>query len=48
MNRTATLHRPPQTPPHEVIWELTNAIVASRSLHVVAEIGVADHIGAAR
>ena len=47
MNRTATLHRPPHTPPHEVIWELTNAIVASRSLHVVAEIGVADHIGEA-
>ena len=31
--------------PHEIIWSLTNAIVASRSLHVVAEIGVADQIG---
>jgi C-methyltransferase len=30
--------------PHEIIWSLTNAIVASRSLHVVAEIGVADPI----
>jgi C-methyltransferase len=30
--------------PHEIIWSLTNAIVASRSLHVVAEIGVADQI----
>ena len=42
MNRTAT---PPHTLPHEVIWELSNAIVVSRSLHVVAELGVADHIG---
>lgn len=31
--------------PHEIIWSLTNAIVASRSLHVVAEMGVADQIG---
>lgn len=31
--------------PHETIWSLTNAGVASRSLHVVAELGVADHIG---
>ena len=30
--------------PHEVVWSLTNAVVASRSLHVVAELGVADHI----
>jgi hypothetical protein len=46
MNRTATPpHTPPHTLPHEVIWELSNAIVVSRSLHVVAELGVADHIG---
>lgn len=30
--------------PHEIVWALTNAVVASRSLHVVAEIGVADQI----
>lgn len=32
-------------PPHEIIRTLTNAVVASRSLHVVAELGVADRIG---
>jgi C-methyltransferase len=31
--------------PHEVIWTLTNAVVVSSSVHVVAELGVADHIG---
>jgi hypothetical protein len=31
-------------PPHEALWGLANSIVASRSLHVVAELGVADHI----
>jgi C-methyltransferase len=31
--------------PHEVIWTLTNAEVASRCLHVVAELGVADAVG---
>ena len=31
--------------PHEVIWTLTNAVVASRCLHVVAELGVADDVG---
>jgi C-methyltransferase len=30
--------------PHEIVWALTNAVVASRSLHVVAELGVADYI----
>ncbi|MDP9403492.1 MAG: hypothetical protein M3P85_09185 [Actinomycetota bacterium] len=30
--------------PHEVVWHLTTALIASRSLHVVAELGVADHI----
>lgn len=31
--------------PHVAVWQTTNAIVASRALHVVAELGVADHIG---
>lgn len=31
--------------PHEKIWTLATAIVASRCLHVVAELGVADQIG---
>ena len=30
--------------PHELVWSLTNAVVASRALHVVADLGVADHI----
>ncbi len=30
--------------PHEIIWTLTNAVVASRCLHVVAELGVADDL----
>jgi hypothetical protein len=33
------------TQPHEIIWMLTNHVVVSRSVHVVAELGVADHIG---
>ncbi len=31
-------------PPQATIWETSNAIVASRALHVVAELGVADHV----
>lgn len=31
--------------PNELIFSLTNAAVAARCLHVVAELGVADHIG---
>jgi C-methyltransferase len=31
--------------PHEVIWTLTNAVVVASSVHAVAELGVADHIG---
>lgn len=31
--------------PHEIVWTLTNAFIASRSLQAVAELGVADHIG---
>ena len=34
-----------QAPPHALIWELAQAIVVSRSLHVVADLGVADHVG---
>ena len=34
----------PAPQPHEILWMLTNAVVASRSLHVVAELGVADQI----
>lgn len=34
-----------QAPPHELIWEVAQAIVVSRSLHVVADLGVADHVG---
>jgi C-methyltransferase len=34
-----------ERPPHEIVWGLTNACVASRALHVVADLGVADHIG---
>ncbi len=30
--------------PHETIWTLTNAVVASSALHAVAELGVADHV----
>lgn len=30
--------------PHETIWGLATATVASRTLHVVAELGVADHV----
>src|SRR3954454_22449004 len=30
--------------PHEIVWGITNAVVASRALHVVADLGVADHI----
>ena len=30
--------------PHEIAWTLTNAVIASRSLHVIAELGVADQI----
>jgi O-methyltransferase domain len=40
MNKEASMAREP----HEIVWELSNAVVASRSLHVVAELGVANHI----
>jgi C-methyltransferase len=31
--------------PDELIWTLTNAVVSSRCLHVIAALGVADQIG---
>jgi C-methyltransferase len=31
--------------PHEIVWMLTMAYVPSRCMHVIAELGVADHIG---
>src|SRR4051794_18311428 len=30
--------------PRELIWGLSNALVVSRCLHAVADLGVADHI----
>ena len=30
--------------PHETIWALATATIASRTLHVIAELGVADHV----
>lgn len=30
--------------PHEIIWGLATATVASRTLHVVADLGIADHV----
>ena len=35
-----------QQPPHAVVWTLANAVVASRCLHIAAELGVADHVDA--
>jgi hypothetical protein len=31
--------------PHEIVWTLTNGAVVSKSLRVIAELGVADHLG---
>lgn len=31
--------------PHEIVWTLTTAVVPSKCLHLVAELGVADEIG---
>ena len=35
----------PAAQPHEIVWTLTNNVIASRCLQVVAELGVADHLG---
>lgn len=46
MTATATATtRTRQAPPHEPIWELAQATFASRSLHVVAALDVADQVG---
>lgn len=34
----------PTAQPHEIVWTLTNGVVGSRSLQVVAALGVADQI----
>lgn len=34
-----------EPPPHEIVWALTNAVVPSMCLHLVAELGVADRLG---
>jgi C-methyltransferase len=31
--------------PHEIVWTLTNAVIPSKCLHLVAELGVADEVG---
>lgn len=31
--------------PHEIVWSLINAVVGSRCVHLVADLGVADHVG---
>ncbi len=36
---------PPPLQPHETIWTLTNAVIPSTCLHVIAELGIADYIG---
>lgn len=33
--------------PHELVWSLTNSVVAAKALHLVAELGVADAVGEA-
>jgi hypothetical protein len=35
----------PPLQPHETIWTLTNAVIPSTCLHVIAELGIADFIG---
>jgi C-methyltransferase len=36
----------PTLAPHELIWGITNSVVAARALHLVAALRVADHIDA--
>jgi len=49
MSAAADSTRPPSTGPaahpHEIVLTLANGMVACRALHVLAELGVADHIG---
>jgi len=37
-------HAMAATPPHEIVFALTNSLVPARALHLVAELGIADHI----
>lgn len=34
----------PEPLPHQVVWDIAQAVVPSKALHVVAELGVADHL----
>lgn len=40
----ATTIDPATQAPHEIIWGLAQAVIPSRALQVVAELGVADHL----
>lgn len=43
MSATSEL-APTDSLPHERIWSLAQAVVPSRALHLIAELGVADHL----
>jgi len=43
--QTTTQPSPTTAFPHETVWSITNGVAVSRSLHAVAELAVADHIG---
>ena len=43
--RSATIDRELPAPPHQLVWDLAEAVIASRALHVVAGLGVADALG---
>jgi hypothetical protein len=49
MSTAAEATRPTSTgladQPHEIVWRLANGSVTSRALQVIAELGVADHMG---
>lgn len=40
------METPVATRPDELIWSVANSVVTSRALHVVAELGIADHVDA--
>lgn len=44
-HREQDTHSTTARPPHEQLWTLINAGVASRALQVVADLGIADHVG---
>jgi C-methyltransferase len=35
---------PMPPPPHQVVWDLAQAVIPAKALHVVAELGVADYL----